>query len=224
MPRPLRCQQSEFAYHVTTRTNNGEFRLRRKKDQRAATKICGAVLFIAAKKYNVILHHVVVMSNHPHLVLRTPDSNISLFMQFVNARTAERLNKLQNRTGHLWGGRFKSVIVESEAQLRRLVQYVYNNPVRAQLTENAIDYEDSTISFYAFGRPAFLEVQPDGLFLSMGLTDEERRQVFITEFIGVPMAESAIEEVRAGMRTGYYGAVGFAERLKQVQASSPPLK
>ncbi len=222
MSRPKRIAQSDFPYHVCTRTNNKEFRFDHKKVQRALIEAVAEVLMKASKIYEVQILHLVLMATHYHLIINTPLENISLFMQYVNARIAEIFNKAQNRTGHLWGERFYSTIIDTVDYMKRVIRYVYVNPKEAGIVENPLDYENSTICFYAFGRLAYVEVTEDGFFISLGETDEERRQVFIREIIGIPMTNDEMEETRKGLRKRFYGGEEFMKSMQKQHGE--PLK
>ncbi len=222
MARPKRIKQSEHPYHVSTRTNNKEFRFHHKKVQKALIASVAEVLLKASKIYEVQILHVVLMATHYHLIINTPLSNISVFMQYVNARIAELFNKAQNRTGHLWGGRFYSTIIDTVDYMKRVIRYVYGNPKKAGIVENPLDYENSTVCFYAFGRQAFVQVTEDGFFISLGDTPEERRQAFVREIIGIPMSPDEMEETRKGLRKRFYGGDEFIKLMKKKHAE--PLK
>ncbi len=222
MARPARISQSEHPYHVSTRTNNKEYRFHQKKVQKALIASLAEVLMRASKIYEVQILHLVLMATHYHMIINTPLENISLFMQYVNARIAELFNKAQNRTGHLWGERFYSTIIDTAEYMKKVIRYIYGNPKKAGIVENPLDYENSTICFYAFGRQAFVQVTEDGFFISLGDTPEERRQTFIREIIGIPMTSEEMEETRKGLRKRFYGGDEFTKTMQKKHVQ--PLK
>lgn len=213
MARPLRIQQSEYPYHVTTRVANGEFHFKSVKFQRKFLKMYASVALRASRRYRVKLHHMVVMDNHHHLYLSTPKANISKYMQYFNARVAEGMNKMLNRTGPFWNGRFHATILPSEEDQKRAIKYIYNNPVRANMVDNAVDYELSTVVLYAFGRRAFVNVTPDDIFLSLGETEEEQRARFIKEFLEIEPDDKELEEFRASLSARILGSADEIARI-----------
>jgi len=81
-----------------------------------------------------------LMTNHYHLVVETVQPLLSAGMQRVNGRHAEEINRKYGRTGHLFGDRFGSRVVEDEEYLAEVCRYVVNNPVRAGLCATPADW------------------------------------------------------------------------------------
>jgi REP element-mobilizing transposase RayT len=86
------------------------------------------------------MHTLCLMANHYHLVVETEQWLLSLGMQRLNGRHAERFNARFKRSGHLWGDRFWVRLVQDEEHLVSVCEYVLNNPVRAGLVTNARDW------------------------------------------------------------------------------------
>jgi REP element-mobilizing transposase RayT len=106
-----------------------------------------------------VLHAYCLMSNHYHLLVETPQGGISRGMRSVNGRYTQWFNHRHERTGHLFEGRFRSVLVQKESHLLELVRYIVLNPVRAKLAERAADWRWSSYRA-TVGReegPAWLE-------------------------------------------------------------------
>jgi REP element-mobilizing transposase RayT len=110
-----------------------------------------------------------LMGSHYHLVVQTPAANLSVGMQLLNGRYAQRFNWRHGRRGHLFGGRFYSVLVESETHLLAALRYVARNPVEAGLCAHAADWRWSSFRATAgleWG-PRFLDV--DGVLDLFGV-------------------------------------------------------
>jgi putative transposase len=101
-------------------------------------------LHFYAEKYQVEIICYCIMTNHLHLIL-TPHNNESLhlLMKTVHTRYALRINKRMNWTGHLWQNRYFSSVID-DCSLEIVARYVEMNPVRANIVENACDYEWSS--------------------------------------------------------------------------------
>jgi putative transposase len=90
------------------------------------------------------LHAYCLMPNHYHLVLQTPEPNLSAGMHRLNFLTAQAFNRRHDVDGHLFQGRYHSPLVESEAHLIELARYVVLNPVRAGLVHHPADWRWSS--------------------------------------------------------------------------------
>src|SRR5512147_1697273 len=103
MARKLRLEFPGACYHVI---NRGNYRadIFKTEGAKAAFEAC---LFEACEKSNWVLHAYVLMSNHYHLALETPDGNLVAGMQWLQATFANRFNKLRGERGHLFQGRYK---------------------------------------------------------------------------------------------------------------------
>jgi putative transposase len=98
------------------------------------------VLSEAVQLFAWRLHAYVLMGNHYHLLLETPEANLSRGMHRVNAVYSQAFNRRHERVGHLLQGRFKAILVEKERHLLELVRYVVLNPVRAGLARDPADW------------------------------------------------------------------------------------
>ena len=126
MARALRVQFEGAIYHVTSRGNERRAIFRTDRDRQR---------FVEILAENVAAHHVrlyayVLMSNHFHLLIETPRANLCAFMQQFNGAYTTWYNCKHNRSGHLYGGRYKAKLVEGDEYLLRLTRYVHLNPVK----------------------------------------------------------------------------------------------
>lgn len=224
MARKHRIKQSEFPYHVTTKVANGEFRFKSKKLQKKFAKIYAVTFLKAMKKYGVQVHHVMVMDNHHHLYLTTPHANIDQFMQYVNARIAEQMNRLLDRSGPFWNGRYHATIVTTKEDQERVIKYIYQNPVRAGIVETPLEFERSSIFFYAFGRPAYVWVTPDQVCVSLGETKKERQRRFIDEFLKIKLTSTELEEIKASLKSQILGNEEVKKRLLEISEAALKVK
>jgi REP element-mobilizing transposase RayT len=99
-----------------------------------------ALLAWVVADYEWRVHTLCLMNNHYHLVVETERWLLSLGVQRLNGRYAERFNRRFKRTGHLWGDRFWTRLVETEEYLLDVCEYVIHNPVRAGLVAHARDW------------------------------------------------------------------------------------
>ncbi len=126
MARPLRIEYPHANYHVTCRGNDRRNIFRDDDDRHGFLERLRRSLEI----YEVRLHCYVLMNNHFHLVAETPRGNLSEFMRHFNVAYTSFFNRRRRRTGHLYQGRFKAILIQADAWLLGLSRYVHMNPVR----------------------------------------------------------------------------------------------
>jgi len=80
------------------------------------------------------------MDNHYHLLIETPDSNLSAGMRQLNGIYTQRFNRRHGRVGHVFQGRFKAILLERDSYLLELCRYVVLNPVRAGMVDEIGQY------------------------------------------------------------------------------------
>lgn len=133
MARPLRVQYPGAVYHVSCRGNEKKNIFKEDADRQRFLQILIQSLHI----YTVKLHSYVLMTNHFHLLVETPLGNLAEFMRHFNISYTGYFNRRHRRTGHLYQGRYKSVLVDKEAYLTVLSRYIHLNPVRVKAMEKA---------------------------------------------------------------------------------------
>jgi putative transposase len=138
--RPLRIDVPGGIAHVTARGNNrlAIFPAAEHRDRFVA------ILHRVVERYSWICHAYVVMDNHYHLLLETPLPNLSLGMRQLNGRYAQWFNCRHNRSGHLFGGRFKSIAVERSAHFLEAARYIVLNPLRTVRPRRFTDWRWSS--------------------------------------------------------------------------------
>jgi REP element-mobilizing transposase RayT len=136
MARPLRLDHPGAIWHVTSRGNERREIYRTDDDRQSFL----ALLAESVVKHRWILHAWVLMANHYHLLVETPEPTLSTGVKRLNGRYAQNFNRAHHRVGHLFQGRFKAILVERESHLLELVRYIVLNPVRCGAVAHAGDY------------------------------------------------------------------------------------
>ena len=150
MARPLRIEFTLALYHVTSRGNERRPIFRNDPDRKTFLRLLG----MAAVRFGWSVTAYVLMTNHVHLVIQTPQPNLSRGMQWLNGSYAGWFNDVHKRCGHLFQGRFHAVLVEEEAYFAEVLRYVVLNPVRAKMVERPEDYRWSSYRATAGLAPA----------------------------------------------------------------------
>ena len=128
MARPLRIQYPGAVYHITCRGNDRKNIFGDNLDRKKLLEIFVHSLMV----YKVKLFSYVLMDNHFHLLVETPLGNLSEFMRQFNITYTGYYNRRHKRIGHLYQGRYKSILVDKEAYLSVLSRYIHLNPVKVK--------------------------------------------------------------------------------------------
>lgn len=131
MARSLRIERENGVYHVI---NRGNYRKDLFLNEGAHQSFEGC-LFEACEKCGWVLEGFCVMTNHFHLVIRTPRGNLVYGMKWLQSTFANRYHRYRKAHGKLFQGRYKSLIVEEDPYLGALQHYVHLNPARAGICE-----------------------------------------------------------------------------------------
>jgi REP element-mobilizing transposase RayT len=126
MARPLRIEYPGAFYHVTCRGNERREIFADDRDRKRFLEI----LAESKEIYGVEVHGYVVMANHFHLMVMTPEANLQKFMQRFNTSYTVYFNRRHRRSGHLYQGRYKAILVDADNYLLELSRYLHLNPVR----------------------------------------------------------------------------------------------
>lgn len=136
MARPLRIEYPGALYHVTSRGNARAAIFDNDADRYLFLSILGQTV----KRFNWLCHAYCLMDNHYHLMIETPDGNLSAGMRQLNGVFTQAVNRSHGKVGHLFQGRFKAVLVEKQSYLTELCRCVVLNPVRAGMVKMPEDY------------------------------------------------------------------------------------
>ena len=165
-----------------------------------------------SERFDVEVFAYVLMSNHYHLLARTHQANLKKAMHWFGTTYTQRFNRRHFRHGHLFQGRYKSIIVENDAYMLQLSYYIHRNPLRSEIVKRLADYPWSSYRTYAYGRksPKWLSTE---LILSQfwGMQDihkgyREKAQEYANE------ENRALEDLRHGL---LLGSKNFAERIRK---------
>ena len=146
MTRPLRIEYEGAFYHVIQRGIERKDIFASDKDKEKFLSYLNAC-FLA---YKAIIHTYMLMTNHYHLIIETPQANLSKIMHYLNTSYAAYFNSKYKRVGPLYQGRFKAVLVQEDEYLHYLSCYIHLNPVRAGIVKLPEEYPHSSYNFFIF--------------------------------------------------------------------------
>jgi len=136
MTRPIRIEYAGALYHVTSRGNRQEDIYIDDEDRSKFLSLLAQV----SKDYNWLIHAYCLMDNHYHLLVETPDGNLSKGMRQLNGVYTQITNRYHGKVGHVFQGRYKAILVQKENYLLELARYIVLNPVRARMVREAKDW------------------------------------------------------------------------------------
>lgn len=161
MPRPKTIRTDQFPYHVTCRTNNRDwFQL----PLLTMWEIFSKYLKLTQEKYAIQIISFVLMSNHIHMILQTPLSNIDSAMQYLFGQVSKAIGRNANRCNHAFGNRYKGCLIERQSYLYHVYKYVYRNPVDANMIKFVEEYPFSTLHHMLNNQPLLFKCEDLNIF------------------------------------------------------------
>ncbi len=133
----------EFPYHVTARCNNKEAF---SSPLPEVWRIISDEIATITERFGCKIHAFVLMPNHFHLLLTTPNENLGVIMQTFMILITKRLNSNSRRSGRIFGSRYHWSLIDNEEYFDCALKYIYRNPVKASLSKSVEDYEFSTFN------------------------------------------------------------------------------
>jgi len=206
MARPLRVEFEDAVYHITARGNARQDIFLGDEDRIGFL----AVLADVVDRFSWICHAYCLMSNHYHLLIETPEANLSKGMRQLNGVYTQAFNRRHSRVGHVLQGRFKSILVEKESHLLKLARYVVLNPVRASMVRYARQWKWSSYRATA-GQTMAPEFLTTEWILSQFQKRVERAYRAYRQFVKEGRDMPAWEGLRGGI---LLGNESFVERMK----------
>lgn len=207
MARPLRIEYEGAVYHVTSRGNEQRKIFFSRRDYEKFKEY----LADAIEKFGFILHGYVLMTNHYHLIIETPEKNLSKIMHYINGSYTTYTNIKRKRSGHLFQGRFKSIVVGKDSYLLELSRYLHLNPVRAKMAQMPGEYPYSSYGSYTTptGDKLITTTTILEMLASEPDTAREKYRTFVETALDEQI-ESPLQKVYGGI---VLGSVGFIKEV-----------
>lgn len=210
MTRPLRIEFPGAVYHITSRGNTKQLIFLDEEDRKTFLNVLSSVV----TRFNWVCHAYCLMNNHYHVLIETPEGNLTRGMRQLNGVYTQIFNQRHQRTGHLYQGRYGAILVEKQSHLLSLCRYVGLNPVRAKLVSRPEQWRWSSYraTLGEARKPGFLTT--DWILSQFGHERREatrRYRMYLREGVGM---ESPWKEVKGQVILGTDGFLGrFRELL-----------
>jgi REP element-mobilizing transposase RayT len=211
MARPYRLQADNCLYHIISRGND------RKKIYTVPSDYGKFIGYVAKAKerYQFYLYAYCLMANHFHLLLETMLPNISKIMHYIKGSYTTYYNIRHHRTGHLFQGRFKSIVVDKDSYFLELTRYIHLNPVFAGIVQDPTEYVWSSYRGYLGKKDKCIDKDEVKRYLRM--TRGEYRR-FVLD--GIKKPNNPLKNVYAGFLLGSVGFIKNKLHDLEVQSTS----
>ena len=217
MARPIRLEFPDAVYHVTSHGDGGADIFVDDQDRQLFLTVLGEVV----SRAGWIVHAYVLMDNHYHILLETPNGNLSRGMRQLNGVYTQRFNSVHGSGGRVFQGRFKAVLLERAHALLDLCRYVVLNPLRLKAVKNISRYRWSSYRATAgeVQAPAWLSTGWILAHFGRSSSVAQRKYAeFVEAGIGLP---SPLSKVKSQI---LLGSAAFVKKMKQRLLSKVDLK
>lgn len=209
MPRSPRLHAPDLLYHVFARGNNRESIFFEDSDyQRFLSNL---------EKFRITLEYTIyaycLLPNHFHILIQVNKINLSKIMQILMTAYTMFINRKYGRVGHVFQGRFQSIIVEKETYLLQVQRYIHLNPVKARLVNRPETYPWSSYNLYFTKGNGFSTINTS-VILDMFSNNTVKQKHLFHEFTLVGLKEE-FDPVKEQVR-GVLGSAKFAQKLTKV--------
>lgn len=207
MSRPWRIEYEGALYHLLSRGNERRDIFEDQKDRDIFLNTVGEF----SERFDIHVFAFVLMDNHYHLLVRTRHANLKKAMHWFGTTYTQRFNRRHFRNGHLFQGRYKSIIVENDAYMLQLSYYIHRNPLRGGIVKRLADYRWSSYLSYAYGRKA-----PEWLSMDLILSQfesKDRHEHYREKVQKYAKEEKRLwEDLRHGL---FLGSKRFVEKIRK---------
>jgi len=198
MARPLRLEFEGALYHVISRGNARQEIFRDNVDYQQLLKLLAA----AVERYSWLVHAYCLLSNHYHLLVETPQPNLSAGMRQLNGTYAQYFSRRHDRPGHLFQGRFKAYVVDKDSYLLELSRYIALNPVKAGLVSSPGQWKWSSYRKTAGTERGAAFLHTERILSNFSSSKDEARKLYV-KFISEGIdSDDPLKNAKGGILLG----------------------
>ncbi|MGH7884533.1 MAG: transposase [Thermodesulfobacteriota bacterium] len=218
MGRPIRIEYEGALYHVMSRGNE---RKDIYKDDEDRDKFL-SILSEYHLRYGILIHCYVLMNNHYHVVMETPRANLVKVMHGLNSRYTGYFNRKYSRSGHLFQGRYKAIIVEKEEYLVELSRYIHLNPVRIGMVQKSEEYKWSSYEGFIKNKKELEWINYEWILSSFSKVKSISRSKY-REYVREGIKDSVENPLNKVIGQIVLGGEKLLEKVKQIAKSEDKL-
>lgn len=209
MARPLRILYPNAWYHVMNRGRRGEQVFESKNDYERFMDVLHEAIDLFALRVSAFC----LMPSHYHMLVQTPDANLSRCMRHINGVYTQRFNTAHWLDGQLFRGRYKAIVVGQDSYLLQVVRYIHRNPVRAGLVEKAEAYKWSSHNGYLSKAKKWDWLHKKDILSMLGKDPKQQIRQYRT-YMGEDEDESLLSVLSLKKLPAILGDSQFVEKLK----------
>ncbi|MCP4127152.1 MAG: hypothetical protein GY753_08835 [Gammaproteobacteria bacterium] len=216
MPRPLRIEYENAYYHVMNR-GRGRQHIFHGDDY---FNVFLSTLEQAHQRFGLQILCYCLMSNHYHLLVKTPEANLGRAMRHINGQYTQAYNRLRKTDGSLFRGRYKAILVEQDSYQLQLSRYIHRNPIDAKMVEQLDDYRWSSYPSYVSNK-----LVPDWLYQleiyqQPGVKSRQRERY--RAFVEMGVDEEIAAFYRKAKQKPYLGSDSFRDWVYRLRQADDP--
>lgn len=210
MGRPLRIEYPDAYYHVTARGNERKDIFKNDLDREKFF----SYLDTAFMRYGAVIHAYCLMNNHYHLLIETPDGNLSQIMRHINGAYTNYYNAKRKRAGHLFQGRYKAILINADEYAGELSRYIHLNPVRAGMVSNPEEYRWSSYMAYIGKEKKPKWLRTEFILNYFGRETREAQQKY-KDFVNSMIDKEHKSPLKEAVASTILGGADFVEEIKR---------
>ena len=209
MSRPLRIEYPGAWYHIMNRGRRYDTIFEDKKDYLVFLELLQETIEI----FHINISAFCLMQNHYHLLIQTPEANISRSMRHINGVYTQRFNKLHGYDGQLFRGRYKSILIDADSYLLQVMRYIHRNPITAGLTDK-LNYTWSSHKAYLSDSKKWDWVSRDKILKMLSRTKALQKTVY-RDFVNESDNDDFSAIYRKRKLPSMLGSETFLELIKE---------
>jgi putative transposase len=214
MSRPLRIEYPDAWYHILNRGRRSENIFADEKDYIIFTEL----LKETSEMWNIRIASYCLVPNHYHMLVQTPEANISRSMRHLNGVYTQRYNRRHNCDGQLFRGRYKSIIIDTDIYLLQAVRYIHRNPLRAGLVDKIDAYKWSSHKGYISIAKKWDWLHKNHIFSMLSKTRKDRLRNY-KKWVYVEEEDEVSKKIGGIKWPVCLGPQAFIDRIKETYGS-----